>query len=171
MNTPVNMSDPSGNWPIWAIVAVVVVAAIVIPTVINHIVNAVNKEKIDSEIKNSYTIEEATKEINEILDDYSSDCNVNFDIPKNNGSYIVEIAESHKVNSRYDRQKISAIIENTSVTDREFDNISAEWLAHNLATPIPSLYQQAHSVGIDYDSDPRWYVVFPTKVLEILGWE
>ena len=170
MNNPVNMSDPSGNWPIWTIFAVVV-AAIVIPTVINHVVNAVNKKKIDSEIKNSYTIEEATKEINEILDDYSSDCNVNFDIPKNNGSYIVEIAESHKVNSRYDRQKISAIIENTSVTDREFDNISAEWLAHNLATPIPSLYQQAHSVGIDYDSDPRWYVVFPTKVLEILGWE
>lgn len=49
--------------------------------------------------------------------------------------------------------------------------MSSEWLAHNLATPIPILYDKAHSVGIDYTYDYRWYVRFSTVVLELLGWE
>ena len=77
MNNPINMSDPTGNWSIWAIVAVVVVATIVIPTIVNHIINANNKSKIDSEIKETYTKEEAKKEIDDLIDLMEKNSNVN----------------------------------------------------------------------------------------------
>ncbi len=173
-NNPINMTDLYGNWPLWAKIAVAaavtVVTVIVVPTVVNHIINNSNKKKIDKELKDSYTKEEAKEEINNIVSKYSSECSVTFDKPCGNG-YMVEISNSYHINSRYDRQKVSTIIEKTDVTDREYDNISSEWLLHNLATPVSPLYESAHSAGLDYTRDSRWYIVALTKTLEVLGWE
>lgn len=84
---------------------------------------------------------------------------------------MVEIKNSYCVNSRYDRQKICAIISNTNnITSRTSGNMSAEWFGHNVAKPIPFLESMAESVGIDYYGDYRSLIKYGTKALEILRW-
>ena len=168
-NNPIMFSDPTGEFP-WLIIGIVAVAAVVIPTVVNHIVNAVNYSKIDEEIKDGYTTEEAKDEIDGILSKYSGDsesskCRIEFN------ESAAKITNSYKVTSRYDRQKISEIIGRTGLTNREYDNMSAEWLGHNICYTLHIKRQSTKDVDIDYDGDERFYVRAGAKALEILGWD
>lgn len=168
MNNPVNMSDPTGDWPLNTISKFVkiVVCVIIVSTIVNHIVNAKNKNKINKEIQEKYTKESAKNEIDKILGDYGDDVSATFN------DTGVEITNSVKVKSRYDRQKISTIITRTeNVTKREFDDISAEWLFHNIAYDLHIKRDSAISANLDYSIDSRWYVVGATDLLEIFGWE
>ena len=168
-NNPVMFLDPTGEFP-WLIIGIIAVATVVIPTVVNHIVNAVNYSKIDEEIKDGYTTEEAKDEIDGILSKYSGDsesskCRIEFN------ESAAKITNSYKVTSRYDRQKISEIIRRTGLTNREYDNMSAEWLGHNICYTLHIKRQSTKDVDIDYDGDERFYVRAGAKALEILGWD
>ncbi len=167
-NNPTNMSDPTGDWPFNAISKFVkkVVSGIIVSTIVNHIVNAKNKNKINEQIQKTYTKESAKNEIDKILENYGDDVSATFN------DTGVEITNSVKVKSRYDRQKISTIITRTeNVTKREFDDLSAEWLFHNIAYDLHIKRDSAISANLDYSSDSRWYVVGATDLLEIFGWE
>lgn len=89
-------------------------------------VNAVNYSKIDEELQDSYTEDEAIEEINNILGADSKDDRVTFNYSG------VKIIDLYQVTSRYDRQKISEVIHRTGKTNRKYDNMSAEWLGHNI---------------------------------------
>lgn len=67
-----------------------------------------------------------------------------------------------------------------NLTNRDYDNISAEWNYHNFMYYVPiendwyeeNIRGSATSATIDYVVDPRPVkVVFPTKAFEILGWD
>ena len=184
LNNPVSGYDPTGHWN-WSVFTTVVAtlvatvtAIVTIVTVVsaeNHIVNAVNQKSINNQVKDTYTKEEAKEEIDNILSQYSSDdstCAVTFDLTNHDGEPMVEISNSYKVNSRYDRQKICTIISNTEeVTAREYDNMSSEWLLHNIMYPIPFLQEKAISAGLDYHGDYRPIVSLMSTTFEFLGWE
>ena len=166
-NNPIMFTDPTGDFP-WLVIGIIVavVAAVVaIPTTVNHIVNAVNYSKIDDELQDSYTEEEGIEEIEKTLSEYDG-CKVYL-----NESGI-KIENSYKVNSRYDRQKVSEILNRMGITDREYDNMSAEWLGHNVTYwVVPFTRDSTKSVDLEYTKDPRPVVNAVTKIMEILGWE
>ena len=161
-NNPVNLSDEDGNWAIRALVTVVA------KVVVNHIKNWVNNKRIDKE-KKSYTQVEAMEEINKILESYSHDKNTKVVYSDNN----FEIKNSYKVKSRYARQKVCKIVSRTEGIkfNREYGNMSSEWLFHNIAYELHLKRQSTADADIEYTSDCRSYVYIPTKVLEILGSE
>ena len=162
------MCDSIGDWPLASLTKFLVkVARVVVKiTDTNHKINANNKKQIDNEIETSYTQEAAKEEIDEILGKYGDDVTVSFN---DDG---VEITNSIKVRSRYDRQKISAIITRTdTLTSREYDDISAEWLFHNIAYDLHIKRDSAISANLDYTSDSRWYVSVATDLFEFFGWE
>ena len=175
-NNPIMFLDPTGEFP-WLIIGIVVASIatiIVVPTIVNHIVNEVHYSKIDSEIEDSYTMAEAKEEIDDILTQYSDEsgeCEIAF------GEKAAIISNSYRVTSRYDRQKISAIISRTKtksgdpLTDREYDNMSAEWLAHNICYAFHIKRSSTQHVDIDYAEDEHSYVRRGTKILEIFGWD
>ncbi len=174
MNNPVNMSDESGCWPkliqktikFVSTVVKVASAAITVSMLTNHVVNAVNKSKIKKEIKDSYTVEEAKEEIDGILKEYDDSSEIIF------GNSGVHIENSMEVDSRYDRQKISMIISRTDdLTKREYDNISAEWLLHNIVYDMGIMESSTQHANLDYTKDRRPIVVFSSKLLEIFGWD
>ena len=166
-NNPVMFIDPTGDFP-WLVIGIivaVVTAVVAIPTTVNHIVNAVNYSKIDDELQDSYTEEEGIEEIEKTLSEYDG-CKVYL-----NESGI-KIENSYKVNSRYDRQKVSEILNRMGITDREYDNMSAEWLGHNVTYwVVPFTRDSTKSVDLEYTKDPRPVVNAVTKIMEILGWE
>ena len=164
-NNPVMYTDPTGEFPWLTAIAVAVTAVVVIPTVVNHIVNGVNKSKIDEEIKDTYSKDEAKEEIDGILSKYSDNSEITFHDDN------AQISESYKVTSRYDRQKISEIIRRTGETSREYDHMSSEWLGHNVCYRLHIKRDLTEDVNIDYIKDSRWYVRAGTKVLEVLGWD
>ena len=71
----------------------------------------------------------------------------------------------------YDRQYVSMILLRTRDTSRQYDNLSAEWLGHNVMHAIPLFKEAARNVGLDKDADPRWCVRALTDILEFFGWE
>ena len=130
----------------------------------SYISVANDQKRIDSEVKSSYTPEEATAEINGILKSYSSTGGVSF------GSESVHLEDSYTVDSRYDRQKVSTIIRNTGLTERSVTNIAAEWKFHNIAYDLNIKRASAEDADIDYVKDPRWYVNFVVGMLEVFRW-
>lgn len=50
-------------------------------------------------------------------------------------------------------------------------NLSSEWLFHNIAYNLNIRQDQAKDVDMEYTGDSRPEVKYPTKILEILGWE
>lgn len=164
-NNPVKMSDETGHWP-YVFVAKVLMVTAIVTTTVNHIINAKNKNKINKEVKKTYTKKTAKKEIDGILKEYGKDIKVAF----NENS--VEIKNSAKVNSRYDRQKISTIITRTEeLTERSCGNLSAEWFFHNVAYDMHIKRSSAISADLEYTKDKRKIVSVPTGLLEIFGWE
>lgn len=166
---PVNCVDFSGNSFLFIMTVSILGFAsgfVIGMCAANHIDNYVNKQKIDNEVSSTYSQEEAKSEIDSILEKYNSSSEITF------YDTYAEITDSYYVDDKYDRQKISTILSRTEeLTKREFDNISAEWFLHNFLTPVPFLYDSAHSVSIDYDYDKRWYVNFATAFFEVIGWE
>ena len=75
------------------------------------------------------------------------------------------------ITSKYDRQYICSVLSRTEYTTRKFDNLSSEWLAHNLVYYAFSNLTGAKYADLDYVSDYRWYIVVGTKILELLGLE
>ena len=166
-NNPINSADFSGETPVLLKVAAVAVAAV---TGTNHIINCANESKIKKEISDTYTTDDATKEINQILSKYASDCEINFDLVDKDGNHFTEITNSYKVNSRYDRQKICTIIGKTGVTTRQYDDMAAECLLHNVSTWCTVTRKKGEHAAIDYGKDGRWAVRAATDVLELFGW-
>ena len=165
-NNPVSLSDQDGKWPVLAIIAVVTAAIVAVTTVANHIINAVNSNKIDKEINNRYTQEEATAEINKILNQNNSSSSVQFNADG------VKIQNSYKIKRR-DRQKICKIIIRTEGIDasRTFGNMSSEWLLHNIFYNLHIKRAQAQDADLEYAQDSRWYIRGVTLILEFFGWE
>ena len=170
-NNPVNRSDENGEF--WNIlvggaVGAIVVATIITTTIVNHIVNACNETKIDECLDDSYDIADAEEEINKILSQYSTDdvsCKITF-----NEDYF-SIEGTYLVDSRYDRQKICEIVRRTGKTNREADNMSAEWFFHNIMYDAHIRRESANPADIDYVRDNRWYIRCATKCFEALGWD
>ena len=169
-NNPINSADFSGEIPVLLMVAVVAVATVTTVTGINHVINHANESKIEKEISDTYTTDAATEEINQILSKYSSNAKIEFDLIDEYGNYFTEITESYKVKSRYDRQKISAIIGKTEVTTRQHDDIAAEWVFHNISTWFSATFEKGKDAAIDYGKDRRWVVRAGTDILEFFGW-
>lgn len=150
-NNPVMGFDPNGHFII---------------LIINHIINAINKRKIDKELEDfgdEIDIKTAKNLIDDHLQNIDSSCYITMDA---DGTF--EIVNSYKVKSRYSRQYICEILSRTTLTDREYDNMSAEWVGHNL---LAGFYSGAKDVNLEYDEDPRWWIVFGSKFLEVLGWD
>ena len=166
-NNPIVRSDESGTvWiPIGTVIGLIGVA---VTTAVNHVVNAVNFRKINMELKESYSVKEAEREINDILSPYTS-TSIEFNYEKNS----VKISGSYKVKSRYERQKVSEVLTRTEeLFDRESDNISSEWLLHNLCFGMSIMEGSTKDADLDFIRDDRMITVcIPTKILEILGWE
>ena len=164
-NNPVNLVDGEGRKAEWFnklknhMLMSTLVFTLVVGT--NHVVNLINEKKIENEIEDSYTKEKAIAEIETIASKYGDDIDITFE------DAAVKIKNSYKINSRYDRQKICMIITRSGVTDREYDNLSAEWFGHNVLSFIPN----AKDVDLDYVKDPRNEVRFITNFLEMLGFE
>ena len=172
-NNPVNRVDPNGeSWKFLDIVVAVVVGAVVvvagvISAPINHCINLVNEKKIASELKESYTKEEAKAAIDEYLSKYQHD---------SDKVYLEYTTEGYKIHnsclvkSRYDRQYVSMILSRTNMTNREYDNLSAEWFGHNLMNFIRYDSSTANA-DLEYYGDGRGWIRDATRVLELLGFE
>ena len=164
-NNPVMFADPSGRFFEFLVITLAAVSCV---TLTNHIINAVNYSKIDKELQESYTVLEAVIAIDSILDKYSKEgekVQVSFESDR------VVIYNSYNVTSRYDRQKVSEIIRRTGKTEREYDNLSAEWFGHNVCYSFHIKRESTRTVDIEYKQDGRRYVRIGSKSLEMLGWD
>lgn len=175
-NNPVKYCDVTGEafgLVILFTAAVVTVAKAVVTVAANHVENALNKKSIEKEIKSNYTQEEAKTEIDNVLNKYSgynASVSVKFD------SRGVEITNSYLVNSKYDRQKVSMIISRTEdFTERQYDNLSAEWNYHNIMYDLSindSISNSAKDAYLDFEGDARKVKVgLPTVLFEAIGWD
>ena len=74
--------------------------------------------------------------------------------------------------SRYDRQKICTIISRTdNITQRQYDDLSSEWVFHNVMYAFKIREDSAEDTFLDYNRDPRFLVRAVTDILELFGWE
>ena len=171
-NNPVSRKDPSGFF------VVIAAAALVISTTANHIVNAVNEKRIDKELEESHSRESALEAIEKSTSVPAG--TVKFDDNQN----VIHISDSINIKSRYERQKVSMILDRTEgLTDREYDNMSAEWLLHNALYNLLSIdlisnnfdvsYRilQAQDADLDYVADDTPIINIATAIFEVLGWE
>lgn len=169
-NNPVMNIDPSG---MGLLIAVLIAIGVVAVTAvgITHAENYSNKNAIDTQVKDSYTKQEAKEHVDATLSKYSTPeapVEINF---YDNGA---EISNSYLVDSKYDRQYVSTIISNTGVTSRSYDDISAEWNYHNVMynIQIKPIKDPARSAFLDYGRDDRFFlVVLPYECFELLGWD
>ena len=120
-------------------------------------------QAIQRELQEKYSVEEALEAIQRILDKHSPDCKAKLFEKE------LEIRCGYKVRSRRDRLKISLILSRCGLTEREYDNLAAEWLLHNLAYDLHFMRGSAKHVALDFGHNIRWEVDFCTRILEILG--
>ena len=163
-NNPVNMVDSAGEFPWWIIVALVLV--IVVPTAVNHCVNASNKEKIDKELDEN-SGKDADKQIQDYLDFKYDNEGIKILIDKEGN---IRILNSYKIKDRYDRQYICEILARSDLTNRSSGNLSSEWLGHNVIHFFTK-GENVRDVDLDKTRDTRDEVFFLTAILELLGWE
>ncbi|MBQ3692316.1 MAG: hypothetical protein II931_03235 [Clostridia bacterium] len=117
------------------------------------------------DLKQQYTIDEATEVINGILKKYSDDCRITF----NNNT--AEITDSYKIRNKGDRRLVCRILEKADVTNRDYQSLAAEWRLHNLAYLLHVGRSHAKDVSLDFASDPRLPVRLATKIFDLLGLE
>lgn len=170
VGNPVMYSDSDGTFPILTALAVGVGTALAAWIGHNHIENTNNKKLIQREIQEPYTYDEAKKAINSLLSAYSSDAYVNF------GNRTIAVYKSSCVNNKYDRQKICMILERTEgLTKRTSGNMSAEWLAHNVAADclgwIEPIGEAADPANIDRKQSPKSIDTWLTIPFAMLGLE
>lgn len=122
-------------------------------------------EAVFDGLQETYTPEEAKREIDAILAKYAPECEIIF------GKYTAEIIDSYKVDSQYDRHRICAIISRTGLTARDYENLSAEWMLHNAAWEMHVGRSHAKDVSLDYDRDPRAVVYLATELFDMFDIE
>ena len=171
MNNPVNMSDPSGHFPLLAILIGAAVVTGYIAT-LNHIENAINKRALEKNLKETYSKEEAKAVIDDKLSTVCDCATVTFN------DNAVRIEHSSEINSKRVRQEVALIISRTEgVTGREYDDLAAEWNAHNWATKYYEFtgdkvkLERAQHVDLDLVADDDKAVLFATDVFELIGWD
>lgn len=118
---------------------------------------------VEGELKEQYSVEEALEAIQSVLDRYSPDCKARFFEKE------LEIRNGHLVRSRRDRLKISLILSRCGLTEREYDNLAAEWLLHNLAYDLHFMRVSARHAALDFGHNIRCVADYATRILEILG--
>lgn len=112
-----------------------------------------------------YTPEQAEEEINSMLINYGPECKVQFydDAAKIKNSYLVH--------SELVRHRVCAVIANTGLTARSFENMSAEWLLHNICYHLHIRRSSAVDADLDYTRDRRFIVRLLTKIMDIFDIE
>ena len=85
--------------------------------------------------------------------------------------YAVGYSNDFQKRSDTHYKKICEILSRTEKTEREYDNMSAEWLGHNICYTLHIKRDSTRDVDLDYIKDSRWYVRAGAKALEILGWD
>ena len=112
-----------------------------------------------------YTLGEAKTQIDSLLSPVSPDCSIEFcdDAAKLRNSYLVH--------SSLLRHQVCAVISRTDITVRSFENMSAEWLLHNICYYLHIKRSSAIDVDLDYTRDRRFIVRFMTWIMDILNIE
>ena len=109
--------------------------------------------------------EEAKERIDAILRHYGETCAIVF------REYDAEIMDSYLVTSQTDRHLICEMIARTGLTDRDYEDLSAEWEVHNAAYRLNFARKDAKDVSLDYHGDPRRSVRLATKIFDKLDIE
>ena len=166
-NNPVNLTDSSGNWPAWCTAPI---PRLIISEIFakNHKENSDNREKIDTELQDSYTEEEAEDAIESYLAKYNKD---EITITVNINDTRAKITNSYLVTSKYDRQYVSEILARTDGFNRKSSNLSAEWLGHNVLSRFNIRSHQTDDVDLEQNGDTDPFTKCITKLLELLGLE
>lgn len=115
-----------------------------------------------SKLKENYGLEEAKELIDRILSAYSDKCKIVF-FEDN-----AEITDSYLVNKMHDRQLVCEIIRRTGITDRDYEDMSAEWEFHNVSYNMHFKRESAKDVNLDYAGDPRKSVRTATAVFKAI---
>ena len=163
-NNPIMYVDPTGEIAGWVAAIIVMVAVVAV----NHLISGIECAVADANVEGTYTIEEAKKAIEEI----TGTDTVTF------GDNNVQINDSYNIHSRYDRIKISKIIQNTvddkgnKLTDRTTYGLSAEWVGHNLMYNLHIMRNnRTEHVNLDFNfKDNDGLTEFGTVCLMIVGW-
>ena len=96
-NNPVMYVDPTGEIAWWVVALIVVVAVVAV----NHLVSGLECAIAESNVKETYTVDEAKEEIEQI----TGEDTVEF------SESGVQIEDSYKIRSRYDQIYVSKIIQ------------------------------------------------------------
>ena len=168
-NNPVNRVDLTGSISFKKMVVffAVIAGLIIVSTGVNHCINLANEKKIETELSDSYTQDEAKVAIDNYLSKYNNDSQI-VQLEYTDAGF--KIIGSYLVISRYDRQYVSMILSRTNLTNRDYDNLSAEWIGHNVMHFIKAQSSTADA-DLDYSGDSRLVIRIVSKVLELLGWE
>ncbi len=112
-----------------------------------------------------YTVEEAENAINSMLMSYGPECKVKFynDAAKIKNSYLVR--------SVFIRHWVCAVIANTGLTARSLENLSAEWLFHNICYSLHIRRSSTVDADLDYTRDRSFIVRLLTRIMDILDLE
>lgn len=112
-----------------------------------------------------YTLKEAEEEINSMLINYGPECKVEF------YDDAVKIRNSYLVRSELIRHRVCAVIAHTDLTARSFENMSAEWLLHNICYKLHIKRSSAVDADLDYTRDRRFIVRLLTEIMDIFDIE
>ena len=112
-----------------------------------------------------YTLKEAEEEINSMLINYGPECKVEF------YNDAVKIKNSYLVRSELIRHRVCAVIAHTDLTARSFENMSAEWLLHNICYKLHIRRSSAVDADLDYTRDRRFIVRILTEIMDIFDIE
>lgn len=122
-------------------------------------------------------VHKALKEINEVqIAEYTLTENA---IEVNGESYTVvfgrssvQIKNSYKIKDRADRLAVLAVIRNElqaqGLSSRSITSMEGEWVLHNMAYRLGER-KSSSDVDLDYERDPRWYVVILSEMLGKTG--
>ena len=165
-NDPINYKDETGEFFIAVIASLFTV---------NEILEMANENvetqeaQADKDTKDSYTQDEAIKEINDILNSYQETNEPQSNVSFENGN--VKIYNSYQVRG-YDIMLISTIISKTEdFTDRTPRNLAAEWVAHNFYYNKIKKSESSRDADLNSNfSDNKWYTKIATKCYELTGW-
>ena len=91
------------------------------------------------------------------------------DISRRVGVFALDFEgqDNAAVGDRLERE--FGILSRCGLTDREYDNLAAEWLLHNLAYDLHFMRGSARHVALDFGHNLRREVDYCTRILEILG--
>lgn len=110
-------------------------------------------------------LQKAKEMIDGMLEKYSETCKIEF------RETDAEIIDSYLVDSQDDRHIVCEIIARTGITQRDCEDMAAEWQVHNVAYYAGVGKSHAKDVSLDYGKDPRASVRLATAVFDKLNIE